>query len=353
MLAEKLSLTGQPWDFVAGLDLNHVGYAIAALFVAHLGGRARRLATRADRGALGGRPAASRAGERADPMPSASYRRRAPSPTSTTPSAILRAQGLRVSASRRAAARGLLAPRDRSRPSTSRAGSGAGVSSCDSPRRTATSSCSSGSGWSATSTSATARPLRARRPRTSHLCSSASAAARSPARRRAARGDPIRGRSRGPASRPISATSRSSASARVRREAGPEEGDDNVRHFGVSSPSIPLTGSCRRAALTRRRSAAGPELARGRGRRLGRPGRPHRRGEALPDASDRPIRCVAGTSAAPRELRGPRLDLGDGHLREGLVAGAGVDLLGEDPVEVGGHHSWPRRVARAATAACP
>ncbi len=33
VLAAKLSLSGQPWDFVSGLDLNHVGYAIAALFV--------------------------------------------------------------------------------------------------------------------------------------------------------------------------------------------------------------------------------------------------------------------------------------------------------------------------------
>jgi high-affinity nickel-transport protein len=33
VLADKLSLTGQPWDFVAGLDLNYVGYAIAATFV--------------------------------------------------------------------------------------------------------------------------------------------------------------------------------------------------------------------------------------------------------------------------------------------------------------------------------
>ncbi len=33
VLAEKLSLTGQPWDFVSGLDLNYVGYAIVALFV--------------------------------------------------------------------------------------------------------------------------------------------------------------------------------------------------------------------------------------------------------------------------------------------------------------------------------
>jgi high-affinity nickel-transport protein len=33
VLAEKLSLTGQPWDFVSSLDLNYVGYAIVALFV--------------------------------------------------------------------------------------------------------------------------------------------------------------------------------------------------------------------------------------------------------------------------------------------------------------------------------
>ena len=33
VLAEKLALTGQPWDFVSGLDLNYVGYAIAGLFV--------------------------------------------------------------------------------------------------------------------------------------------------------------------------------------------------------------------------------------------------------------------------------------------------------------------------------
>jgi nickel/cobalt transporter (NiCoT) family protein len=33
VLAEKLGLTGEPWDFVAGLDLNLIGYAIVALFV--------------------------------------------------------------------------------------------------------------------------------------------------------------------------------------------------------------------------------------------------------------------------------------------------------------------------------
>jgi high-affinity nickel-transport protein len=33
VLSDKLSLTGQPWDFVSGLDLNRVGYAIAGVFV--------------------------------------------------------------------------------------------------------------------------------------------------------------------------------------------------------------------------------------------------------------------------------------------------------------------------------
>jgi high-affinity nickel-transport protein len=33
VLADKLTLTGQPWDFVSSLDLNYVGYAIAAVFV--------------------------------------------------------------------------------------------------------------------------------------------------------------------------------------------------------------------------------------------------------------------------------------------------------------------------------
>jgi high-affinity nickel-transport protein len=33
VLADKLTLTGQPWEFVSGLDLNYVGYAIAAMFV--------------------------------------------------------------------------------------------------------------------------------------------------------------------------------------------------------------------------------------------------------------------------------------------------------------------------------
>jgi len=33
VLAQKLSLTGEPWDFVSNLDLNLVGYAIVGLFV--------------------------------------------------------------------------------------------------------------------------------------------------------------------------------------------------------------------------------------------------------------------------------------------------------------------------------
>jgi high-affinity nickel-transport protein len=33
VLADRLALTGQPWAFVAGLDLNAIGYAVAALFV--------------------------------------------------------------------------------------------------------------------------------------------------------------------------------------------------------------------------------------------------------------------------------------------------------------------------------
>jgi nickel/cobalt transporter (NiCoT) family protein len=33
VLADRLGLSGQPWEFVSGLDLNYVGYAIVALFV--------------------------------------------------------------------------------------------------------------------------------------------------------------------------------------------------------------------------------------------------------------------------------------------------------------------------------
>jgi high-affinity nickel-transport protein len=32
VLSERLNLSGQPWDFVAGLDINYVGYAIVASF---------------------------------------------------------------------------------------------------------------------------------------------------------------------------------------------------------------------------------------------------------------------------------------------------------------------------------
>ena len=32
VVTDKLSLSGEPWDFVAGLDLNYVGYALGALF---------------------------------------------------------------------------------------------------------------------------------------------------------------------------------------------------------------------------------------------------------------------------------------------------------------------------------
>jgi nickel/cobalt transporter (NiCoT) family protein len=32
VLADKLTLTSQPWAFVSGLDLNYVGYAIVAVF---------------------------------------------------------------------------------------------------------------------------------------------------------------------------------------------------------------------------------------------------------------------------------------------------------------------------------
>ena len=33
VLSDKLSLTGGVWDFIAGIDLNYVGYAIVGLFV--------------------------------------------------------------------------------------------------------------------------------------------------------------------------------------------------------------------------------------------------------------------------------------------------------------------------------
>jgi high-affinity nickel-transport protein len=33
VFSDKLSLTGGPWDFVSGIDLNYVGYAIVGAFV--------------------------------------------------------------------------------------------------------------------------------------------------------------------------------------------------------------------------------------------------------------------------------------------------------------------------------
>jgi high-affinity nickel-transport protein len=33
VFADKLALTGQPWEFVSSLDLNYVGYAIVGLFI--------------------------------------------------------------------------------------------------------------------------------------------------------------------------------------------------------------------------------------------------------------------------------------------------------------------------------
>jgi high-affinity nickel-transport protein len=33
VLSDKLSLTGGVWDFVSGIDLNYLGYAIAGAFV--------------------------------------------------------------------------------------------------------------------------------------------------------------------------------------------------------------------------------------------------------------------------------------------------------------------------------
>ena len=50
ILADKLGITSGPLAAVAGLDLNDVGYAIVALFVAHLGRRRRGVAPRPDRG---------------------------------------------------------------------------------------------------------------------------------------------------------------------------------------------------------------------------------------------------------------------------------------------------------------
>ena len=62
VLAEKLTLTGGVWDFVSNLDLNLVGYAVVAMFVADLGRRAVGVALRAHRGALGRERAAQNVG---------------------------------------------------------------------------------------------------------------------------------------------------------------------------------------------------------------------------------------------------------------------------------------------------
>ena len=61
VLADKLGLTGQPWDFVSGLDLNYVGYAIVALFVLTWVVALTRLAHRPDRGEVDGRDGAGAA----------------------------------------------------------------------------------------------------------------------------------------------------------------------------------------------------------------------------------------------------------------------------------------------------
>ena len=55
VLAEKLGLTGQPWDFVAGLDLNYVGLRDRRRVRADLGRRAGGLAPR-PRSRRSGRP---------------------------------------------------------------------------------------------------------------------------------------------------------------------------------------------------------------------------------------------------------------------------------------------------------
>jgi high-affinity nickel-transport protein len=33
VLVDKLALTGQPWDFVSGIDLNYIGYGIVGVFI--------------------------------------------------------------------------------------------------------------------------------------------------------------------------------------------------------------------------------------------------------------------------------------------------------------------------------
>ncbi len=65
VLADKLSLTGQPWELVSGLDLNYVGYAIAAVFVLTWVRRTRDLAPRPGRGTLDAGARAGRGGRSA------------------------------------------------------------------------------------------------------------------------------------------------------------------------------------------------------------------------------------------------------------------------------------------------
>ena len=56
VLAEKLGLEGGIWSFVATLDLNAVGYVVVGLFVVTWAARARGVALRSRRAALGCAP---------------------------------------------------------------------------------------------------------------------------------------------------------------------------------------------------------------------------------------------------------------------------------------------------------
>ena len=62
VLADKLALTGGVWDFVSGVDLNVVGYAIVGLFVLTWVIALAVWRFGAHRGALGSEPAAALAG---------------------------------------------------------------------------------------------------------------------------------------------------------------------------------------------------------------------------------------------------------------------------------------------------
>ena len=81
VLADKLSLTGQPWDFVSGLDLNYVGYAIVGAVRPHLGRSRWRSGTSAESRRSGRRTSPtrrrSRSGARAEPAPRIPLRARA------------------------------------------------------------------------------------------------------------------------------------------------------------------------------------------------------------------------------------------------------------------------------------